>query len=248
MEPLTDFETQVYRWQMWIDGIGDLGQRKLKAASVLISRVGGLGGTVALQLAAAGVGRLVLAHSGDIKPSDLHRQILMTETALGTSRVACAAAELRERNPRCEIVEVTENITPANALGLVRTVDIAVGAAPMFEERLALNAACVELDRPMVDASMYGMSGALTTIVPRETACLACRVPEPPETWTREFPVLGAVSATVGCLAAVEVVKWICGFGELLTDRLLTFDLRDVRFTTITVKRRSDCEVCGSKG
>lgn len=248
MEPLTDFETRVYEWQMWVEGIGTLGQRRLKAASVLISRVGGLGGTVALQLAAAGVGRLVLAHAGDIKPSDLHRQILMTETALGTSRIACAARELRERNPRCEVVEVPENVSPANAARLVAQADIAVGAMPLFEERLALNAACVAAGKPMVDASMYGMAGHLTTILPGETACLACRVSEPPATWTREFPVLGAVSATVGCLAAVEVVKTICGFGESLKNRVLTFDLRDVRFSTINVRRRIDCEVCGSKG
>lgn len=248
MQPSTDFENRVYEWQMWIDGIGPLGQQKLGAASVLISRVGGLGGTVALQLAAAGVGRLVIAHAGNIKPSDLHRQILMTEPALGTSRVACAARELRERNPRCEIVEIPENVSAANAAELVASVDLAVGAAPLFEERLALNAACVAAGKPLIDASMYGMAGQVTTIVPGETACLACRISEPPPTWTREFPVLGAVSSTVGSIAAVEAVKWICGFGELLTDRLLAFDLRDVRFRTIKVHRRVDCAICGTRG
>src|SRR5262245_65658632 len=117
-EPLTPDERETYEWQMWVPGVGDVGQRKLKAASVLVTRAGGLGGLAAYELAAAGVGRIVLAHAGTVKPADLNRQILMTHAALGNSRVECAARRLRELNPRLEVVAAPENISPANAARL----------------------------------------------------------------------------------------------------------------------------------
>jgi molybdopterin/thiamine biosynthesis adenylyltransferase len=243
-QPLTDEERATYEWQMWISGLGEEGQRKLKGASVLVTRVGGLGGLVAYELAAAGVGRLVLAHAGTVKPADLNRQILMTHAAIGTSRVECAARRLRELNPRLDIVSVPENVAPSNAAGLVASADMAVCCAPLFEERLALNAECVRQQKPMVDCAMYELTGQITTILPGRTACLACRVSEPPASWSRSFPVLGAVSGAVGCLGAMEAIKLITGIGEPLADRLLTFDLREVRFRTVGLTRRIDCPVC----
>ncbi|MEQ1843640.1 MAG: ThiF family adenylyltransferase, partial [Verrucomicrobiales bacterium] len=78
LSDLTEEERAIYEWQMWVPGVGEEGQRKLKGASVFISRVGGLGGVVAYELAAAGVGRLILAHAGNVQASDLNRQILQT--------------------------------------------------------------------------------------------------------------------------------------------------------------------------
>src|SRR5215213_11564048 len=104
--PLTAEERATYEWQMWVPGFGEEGQRRLKGASVLVSRVGGLGGAAAQYLAAAGVGRLVLAHAGVVKPSDLNRQTLMTHDSLGKPRIECAARRLRELNPRLEVEAV----------------------------------------------------------------------------------------------------------------------------------------------
>src|SRR3954467_959927 len=123
-DDLTPEERAPYQWQTWVPGVGEEGQRKLKAATVLVTRVGGLGGLVAYELAAAGVGRLVLAHAGTVKPADLNRQILMTHAALGSSRVECAAGRLRELNPRLEVVAVPENVTAANAARLVGLADV----------------------------------------------------------------------------------------------------------------------------
>jgi len=245
-EPLTAEERATYEWQMWVPGVGEEGQRKLKAASVLVTRVGGLGGLVAYELAAAGVGRLILAHAGRVKPGDLNRQLLMTHASLGSSRVECAARRLIELNPRLDVVAVPENVTAENAARLVGLADVVACAAPLFEERFQLNGQCIRQGKPMIDCAMYELTGQLTTIVPGRTACLACRVPQAPPTWSRQFPVLGAVSGTVGCLGAMEAIKLITGLGEPLADRLLTFDLRDVRFRTLHLARRTDCPVCGS--
>jgi len=246
-EPLTPDEQIAYGWQMSVPGVGEEGQRKLKGASVLISRIGGVGGLVAYELAAAGVGRLVLAHAGNIRPDDLNRQLLMTHAAIGTSRVECAATRLKELNPRIEIIAVPENISPENAERLVSMADVAVCCAPLFEERLLLNRECVRQCKPMVDCAMHELTGQVTTIVPRQTACLACRVPEPPATWQRRFPVFGAVAGVPGCLGAMEAIKLITGIGEPLANQLLSFDLRGMQFRKLRLYRRSECEVCGEK-
>ena len=242
---LTDEERAVYEWQMWVPEFGEAGQTKLRNASVLISRCGGLGSVVAYELAAAGVGKLVLAHAGNIKPSDLNRQLLMTHAALGTSRVESAKRRLLELNPRLEIEAVNENIHDNNADRLVAGVDLVVDCAPLFAERFAMNRAAVAQGKPLVECAMYDLEATLTTISPRQTSCLACFVPEAPPTWKREFPVFGAVSGTVGCLAAMEAIKVLSGMGTPLHDRLLRFDLRDMSFQIAKITRRPECDVCG---
>jgi molybdopterin/thiamine biosynthesis adenylyltransferase len=245
LPPITPDERSVYEWQMWVPGFGEAGQRKLKAASVLVSRVGGLGGAVATYLAAAGVGRLVLAHAGDVRPSDLHRQTLMTHDWVGKPRVESAARRLRELNPRVEVVPVQENLSEANADRLVGMADVVVDAAPLFAERFAMNRAAVAQGKPMVEAAMYDLEAHLTTILPGRTACLACLYPEPPPHWRRQFPVFGAVSATVGCMAAMEAIKVIAGLGEPLAGRMLAFSLREMTFRAVRTYRDPACPVCG---
>ena len=243
-QPLSEIERQVYEWQICVDGFGEEGQRRLKAASVLISRCGGVGGVVALQLAAAGVGKLILAHRGNLKPGDLNRQVLMTHDWLGRPRVECAARQLRALNPRVEVVAVPENICAANAARLVAEADVVADCAPLFEERFALNAQAVAQRKPMVECAVYGLQAQITTIIPGQTPCLVCICPEPPATWRRKFPVFGAVSGTVGSLGAMEIIKLVTGLGEPLLGRLLTLDLRSMSARTLAVRRDPACPAC----
>jgi len=243
---LTDHERAVYQWQMWIPGFDESGQRKLKNASVMISRVGGVGGVVAYQLAAAGVGKLVLAHAGNVKPSDLNRQLLMTHDWIGKPRMQSIRRRLLELNPRLEIVAVDQNVSTDNADTLLRQADLVVDCAPLFPERFAMNAAAVCQRKPLVECAMYELEAQLTSIIPGQTPCLQCIYPSAPPTWTRQFPVLGAVSGSVGCMAAVEVVKLITGMGTPLLSKMLRYDLREMSFHQLQISRRSDCPVCGS--
>ena len=209
--PLTDEERATYEWQMWTPDFGEAGQERLKGASVMVSRVGGVGSVVAYELAAAGVGKLVLAHGG---------------------------------NPRLDIVAVGENVNDDNADGLVEQADIVVDCAPLFPERYAMNAAAVRQDKPMVECAMYEMEAHITTIIPRKTPCLRCLYPEQSATWTRQFPVFGAVSGTVACMAAVETIKLIAGFGETLAGRMMSLNLREMTTRKFKVRRDPDCTVC----
>jgi molybdopterin/thiamine biosynthesis adenylyltransferase len=242
---LTDEERAVYEWQLWVPGFGEAGQRALKGASVLVTRVGGIGGTAACYLAAAGVGRLVLAHAGSIRHADLNRQILMTHAGLGSARVESAAHRLRDLNPRVAVDTVPENVSESNLERLVGSVDLVVDAAPLFRERFLLNAEAVRQRKPLVESAMYELEAQLTTIVPGRTPCLACLYPADPPGWQRRFPVFGAVAGTVGSLAAMEAIKVLAGFGEPLLGRLLVCDLGTMTFRTVRVQRRPDCPVCG---
>lgn len=233
-----------YEWQLTVRGFGEEGQRRLKDATVLVSRIGGVGGSAAMQLAAAGIGRLILVHAGDVRLNDLNRQLLMTTDGIGQPRIASAFRRLRELNPHVEIETVAEDVNESNVAELVGRCDVVVSAAPLFVERLLMNREAVRQKKPLVDSAMYELEGRLTTIIPGRSPCLSCLYPEAPPNWKREFPVFSAVSSTVGSLAAMEVIKLIAGIGEPLAGRLLTFDLRDMSFRTIPIARQPDCAVC----
>lgn len=253
-QPLTDEERAVYEWQIWVPDFGERGQEALKGASVLVSRIGGLGGVVAYELAAAGIGRLVIAHAGNVKPSDLNRQLLMTHDGIGTPRVQSAQRRLKELNPRLNVTAVAENVNEQNAAALVEQVDLIVDCAPLFAERFLMNREAIRQNKPLVECAMYELEAQLTTIVPGETPCLACLYPESPPAWKREFPVFGAVSGAVGCMAAMEAIKILASpsggpaFGQPLLGQLLTFDLRDMTFAKRKIAHNPDCPVCGHLG
>jgi molybdopterin/thiamine biosynthesis adenylyltransferase len=244
---LTDEERATYEWQMWVPDLGEAGQQKLKNASVMISRVGGVGSVVAYELAAAGIGKLVLAHAGNVKHSDLNRQLLMTHDWIGKPRIESIRRRLLDLNPRLDIVAVGENVNEQNAADLVAQCDLIVDCAPLFPERFAMNRQAVLQNKPLVECAMYEMEAHITTVLPNQSACLQCIFPEDPPTWKREFPVLGAVSGTVACMGAVEAVKVIAGLGDPLAGRLLRMDLRRMSFQMMKVARRDDCQVCGKE-
>ena len=210
-----------------------------------MSRVGGLGSVVAYELAAAGVGELVLAHGGDIKYSDLNRQLLMTYERLGSSRFASATQRLHDLNPWLQISGKAENVSEANAEELVAQCDVVVSAAPLFPERFAMHDAAWRQGKPIVECAMFDCEATITTHIPGKTVCMHCLYPEDPPEWKREFPVFGAVSGTVACLGAMEAIKLIGGFGEPLANRMLRMDLRTIRFQTLSIEPRPDCAFCG---
>jgi molybdopterin/thiamine biosynthesis adenylyltransferase len=133
---LSPDELRRYEWQLNVRDYGEEGQRKLKAATVLVSRIGGVGGAAAIQLAAAGIGKLVLAHAGNLRLDDLNRQLLMNTDWIGKPRIESALSRLKALNPHVEIDTVNANISEENAADLVSRCDLVVGAAPLFTERL----------------------------------------------------------------------------------------------------------------
>ncbi len=170
--------------------------------------------------------------------------VLMEEAGLGRPRGSVAAAGLRRLSSQLEVVARDTRITPGEAAAWLEIVDLAIGAAPTLEERFVLNAACVAARKPYIDAAICGEQGQLFAVRPGESACLRCLMPEDPP-WEADFPVLGALSAVVGNLAALLAIRALTGWGSVPWGSYLHVDLAGLELRPIAVPRRPRCPVCG---
>jgi molybdopterin/thiamine biosynthesis adenylyltransferase len=241
---LTEKEKERYDRQIIIYGFGEEGQEKLKKAKVFIAGAGGLGSSAAIYLAAAGIGTIRIADNDTVERSNLNRQVLHWEEDIGGRKVESAAAKLCQLNPEIKIETTSETITENNVLKLVGDADLIVDAMDNLPTRYILNKAAVKKGIPCFHGAVYGFEGRAMTVIPGKTACLNClyhNVKVPKE----KFPVIGVTPAVIGCIQATEVIKYLTGMGELLTDRILNYDALRMRFTEFTIKRDPNCEHCG---
>ncbi len=244
---LSGLEMERYKRQLMHRGFTPEHQAKLKAASVLVAGVGGLGGAAATYLAVAGIGSLRLAHYGTLTLSNMNRQTLMSDERIGESRVLQAKDRIKELNPHVEVEIINERTSDSNIGDLLSGVELALSARPNFDERRTLNKGCVERDIPMIEAAMNGMEGYLFNVVPGQTPCLECLYPEDNPEWEElGFPVLGAVSGMLGCIMAIEAIKLIAGFGRPLLSQMLAFNTFDMEYRKFRVRRNGSCPVCGN--
>jgi adenylyltransferase/sulfurtransferase len=227
-----------------IYGLGEAGQEKLKKAKVFIAGAGGLGSPAAIYLAAAGIGTLRLADHDTVEPSNLNRQVLHWEEDIGRRKVDSAAEKLRKLNPRIKIETIWDTITESNILKLIGDSDLIVDAMDNLPTRYILNKAAMVKGIPFFHGAVYGFEGRAMTVIPGKSACLNClyhNVKVPKE----KFPVIGVTPAVIGCIQATEVIKYLTGLGELLTNRILNYDALRMRFTEFTIKRDPHCDHCG---
>ena len=246
MSELNDEDRAVYEWQLDVPGFGEKGQAKMRESTAFVSRIGGLGGPVALQLAAAGIGKLILAHGGNLEPSDLNRQILMRHEDLGKPRVESAKKTLAAFNPRIEVEVVDSHVNADNVSGLLEHADIVFDCAPRFPERFLMNRECVRSGKPMIDAAMYSLEGQVISIIPGQTACLSCIYPAEPPRWKRRFPVIGAVSSLVANIAVLEGIKLLTGIGVVNRGQMIHIDTATMNLRKIALSRRADCSICST--
>lgn len=240
---LTPNERERYSRQIMIPEIGEAGQEKLKAARILIAGAGGLGSPIALYLAAAGVGVIRIIDYDQVALSNLNRQILHGEEDQGKRKVDSAHEKLTRLNPSVITEPVAATITDDTARKLVQGMDALVDALDNVTTRYILNKVAIENGIPFFHGAVAGFEGRAMTIVPGKSACLRCmsRGPIPQET----FPVIGVAPAVIGSIQATEVIKYIVGAGDLLTDRLLRFDGLAMTFMEFKIKRNPQCDHCG---
>lgn len=233
-----------HRRQQLLGWLGQAGQRKLAASTVLITRVGGLGGPLAQSLALAGVGRIVFFHEGNLIEEDLHRMVLMDPRGVGEARAPQARASLqRIAHPDACIQGFATRITAADAERWMPAADIAIGAAPTYEERLLLGDMARKHRKPFVDAAMYDDEAQLLCVHPTEGACLRCLVPEPPA-WRADFPVLAAVSAAIGNLAAYHCIRILAGAESIPWGELIHMDMERMALKKTRLTRSPACGTC----
>lgn len=244
MLDLTESDLSFYEWQLDVPHFGKQGQKKLKNATALISRVGGLGGPLAMQLAAAGFGKIILVHAGDLKPSDLNRQILMKQAGIGKPRVEQAKETLLRFKSNIEVITINENFSEENASKLVAMADIVFDCAPLFEERYLMNRECVNQNKPLVDCAMFNLEAQLMNAIPGVTPCLQCVFPEKPPHWKRKFPVFGAVASLVASLGALQGIKIIAGMPNILMNQMLYVNSDTLTFRKIPIQKNPNCKIC----
>lgn len=225
--------------------LGKEGQQKLKEATVFIGGIGGLGGTAAVYLAAAGIGKLIIAHEGVIALPDLNRQILMETEKLGEERIACAIESLKRINPEVKVEGYAEKIEFKKARPWIEKSDLIIDARYDFPERYELNRLSVACGKPMVEAAMYGFEISLMTVIPGETPCLACIYPEQEQEWEPlGFPVLGATSGIAGCLAAIEAIKLLTGIASPSINKMYRLNTLSLEPYKVSIKRNPECNHC----
>ena len=241
---LTTNERGRYDRQIMIKGFGEEGQEKLKRAKIVIAGGGGLGSPSSIYLAAAGIGTIRIVDHDRVELSNLNRQVLHWDNNIGRRKVVSAAEKLSQLNQGVKIEAIDEMITEANVSQLVAGFDLVVDAMDNLPTRYLLNKAALEKDIPFFHGAVYGFEGRAMTIIPGKTACLEC-VYHGATTPEGKFPVIGVTPAIIGCIQAAEVIKYIVGMGELLTNRLLVYDGLNLKFTELKVKKDPNCKHCG---
>jgi adenylyltransferase/sulfurtransferase len=239
-----------YGRQLILPGIGLSGQRRLSGARVLIVGLGGLGSPAALYLAAAGVGEMHLMDPDSVELSNLHRQILYTESDVGRPKAEAAASRLRALNPEIRILPDPRAFERSGALERVAAVDVVVDASDNFPTRYLINDACVRVGRPDVFAAVHRLEGQAAVFDARSGPCYRCLFPDPPPPdavpGCGEAGVLGVVPGLLGTLQATEALRLLLGWKAEGEGRLLLVDAETAEFREVKVRRRPDCEGCSS--
>jgi molybdopterin/thiamine biosynthesis adenylyltransferase len=237
-------ESERYHRQMIMPAWGAEAQKALKRSCVFIAGAGGLGSPVAFYLAAAGVGTLRICDRGEVELSNLNRQILYGMDQIGMNKALSAVETLKAVNPLVRIIPLTDAITAENVESLIGEAVLMIDCLDNFQTRYILNQHAVKTGLPLVHAGVNGFCGQVAFIHPPHTACLACLVAEAPPAETP--PILGATAGAVGCLEALEALKYLTGTGELLKGRLLFFDGEAMEVQEVRFDRDPECPVCGS--
>jgi adenylyltransferase/sulfurtransferase len=248
MSTLSHDELVRYSRHLILPEVGVEGQRRLKAARVLVVGAGGLGSPAALYLAAAGVGTLGIVDGDAVELSNLQRQVLHGTASVGQAKVASAEARLRDLNPHVRVEPIPERLTSANAREVVRAFDLVTDGSDNFPTRYLVNDACVLEGRPNAYGAILRFDGQASFFSP-EGPCYRCLFAEPPPPGLvpscAEAGVVGALPGLIGAIQALEVIKRIVGAGESLLGRLLLVDALRMRTREIAVRRDPACPACG---
>jgi len=246
---LTHDEVMRYSRHLIMPEVGVAGQKKLKAASVLLIGTGGLGSPLALYLAAAGIGRIGLVDYDVVDESNLQRQVIHYTSDVGKLKLDSAAAKMADINPYLIIDKHNTPLTSENALDILKDYDVIIDGTDNFPTRYLVNDACVMLGKPNVYGSIFRFEGQLTVFDAKQGPCYRCMFPEPPPPGLvpscAEGGVLGILPGTIGTLQATEAIKLILGVGKPMIGRMLLYDALEMTFDTIKVRKNPACPVCG---
>jgi adenylyltransferase/sulfurtransferase len=246
---LSNDEILRYSRHLIIPEVGIEGQKKLKAAKVLLVGAGGLGAPLGLYLAAAGVGKIGLVDFDVVDFTNLQRQVIHSTQDVGRHKIDSAAEKMLAINPNVRIAKHEVALTSENALDIIKDYDYVVDGTDNFPTRYLVNDACVLLNKPNIYGSIFRFEGQATVFAYEGGPCYRCLYPEPPPPGLvpscAEGGVLGILPGTIGLIQATETVKLILGIGESLVGRLLLYDALAMRFRELRLRKNPECPMCG---
>ncbi len=246
---LSNDEVLRYSRHLIIPEVGMSGQKKLKAAKVLMIGAGGLGSPAGLYLAAAGIGKIGIVDFDVVDLTNLQRQVLHSTQDIGRSKLESARETLNGINPNVEIETYEERLSSDNALRLFADYDLIVDGTDNFPTRYLVNDACVLLGKPNVYGSILRFDGQVSVFWAKRGPCYRCLYPAPPPPGLvpscAEGGVLGVLPGIIGSLQTLEVIKLIIGEGEPLIGRLVLFDALKFKFRELKLRRNPECPICG---
>ena len=239
-QSLTPAQKARYHRHLLLPEVGEVGQQKLLGAKVLLLGAGGLGSPAALYLAAAGVGTIGIIDMDVVDESNLQRQILHSIDRIGERKVDSAKKTLQGLNADVNVITFDQRLDASNVEDIISGFDIVVDGADNFPVRYMLNDASVKLGIPVVHGSIFRFEGHVTVFDPLNGPTYRDLLPEPPPPEMApscaEAGVLGVLPGIVGCIQAVETIKWILGLGDNLIGRYLAFDALDMEFREFKIK------------
>ncbi|MDR0735303.1 MAG: HesA/MoeB/ThiF family protein [Zoogloeaceae bacterium] len=247
---MNDQQLLRYSRHILLDELGIAGQKRLLNARALIIGAGGLGSPVALYLAAAGVGTLVIADGDTVDASNLQRQILHTETRIGMNKARSAQNTLASLNPQVRVIALEERLRGAALEDAVRTADLALDCSDNFATRHAINRACIQFKKPLVSGAAIGFTGQICVFDLRAEAspCYHCLFPEVEEADAPrcvQSGVFAPLTGIIGAMQAGEAIKIMTGMGKTLTGRLLQVDALNAHTRMLNLARDPQCGTCG---
>lgn len=229
--------------------VGGRGQQALLGASAFVVGAGGLGSPALLYLAAAGIGRIGVADGDVVELSNLQRQIIHGTSDVGKSKALSAGEAIKEINPHCEVEVRTERLTAGNVREALRGYDVVLDGCDNFPTRFLVSDACWLENIPLVSAAVVRFEGQMMTILPGESPCYRCYLPEPPPPDLapncQQAGVLGPVVGTMGTLQAVEALKVLLGLEPILSHKLMIYDALEGDFRNVKRGKDPECALCG---
>jgi adenylyltransferase/sulfurtransferase len=248
---LTHPEILRYSRHLLMPEVGLEGQKRLKAASVLLIGTGGLGSPAGMYLAAAGVGRIGLVDYDVVDYTNLQRQIVHGTSGLGQRKVLSARDRLLDINPAIRVDVYDEPFTSENAFRIAEPYQVILDGTDNFPTRYLVNDLCVLTGKPNVYGSIFRFEGQLSVFWAEKGPCYRCLFPEPPPPGMvpscAEGGVFGVLPGTIGTLQATETLKLLLGIGEPLIGKLLLFDALRMSFEELRLKKNPHCRVCSEQ-
>jgi sulfur-carrier protein adenylyltransferase/sulfurtransferase len=247
---LSHAEIHRYSRHLLLPEVGIEGQKKLKAASILIIGAGGLGSPIAMYLAAAGIGCIGLVDMDIVEISNLQRQIMHGTDDVGSLKIESACKTISQINPFVKVNTYSEKFTSENALAIAKDYDIIIDGTDNFPTRYLVNDVCVLLGKPNVYGSIFRFEGQASVFWAKKGPCYRCLYPEPPPEGLvpncAEGGVIGVLPGMIGTIQANEAIKIILDQGEPLYSRLLVLDALAMQFRELSIHKNPDCSLCGS--